>query len=268
MTLRIRSLSEIMKPLHAHLSLATVRMMETVIRLRPVEGLARPDRRQVFDDIVQGCRELELIASMVSARKIQELLSEDNPSPERFHELVIELQGRMIDEMSMPRFFSFSLGEVEYYNNPTKDWDEVIQRFPSAITDIEEMGKCFALSRYAGAVFHSVQAIECSLIEFGKFLEVKDPKSGWTAVIGKLATLVSKTKYPDLPPHFQNHFAFLEQMHATISALNNAWRNKISHAQGRLVLMTSEFNQDVAEEIIVASRSYMRRLATELPEIT
>jgi hypothetical protein len=63
----------------------------------------------------------------------------------------------------------------------------------------------------------------------------------------------------------QNHFAFLEQMHGTIGALNRAWRNKISHAQGRLVLMTSEFSPEVAEEIMVASRSFMWRLATELP---
>jgi hypothetical protein len=54
-------------------------------------------------------------------------------------------------------------------------------------------------------------------------------------------------------------------MHATAGALNNAWRNNFSHAQGKLVLMTSEFSRDIAEEIMVASRSFMRRLATEMP---
>ena len=133
-------------------------------------------------------------------------------------------------------------------------------------TDVEEMSKCFALARYAGAVFHSVQAIECGLIEFGKFLNVTDPKSGWTAVNNKLATLVTKTKYSALDPIHQEHFGFLEQMHGVTGALNNAWRNKISHAQGRLILMTSEFSPEVAEEIMIASRSFMRRLATELPK--
>ncbi len=130
------------------------------------------------------------------------------------------------------------------------------------------MSKCFALSRYAGAVFHSVQTIECGLLDFGNFLGVNDPRSGWTAVSGKLAVLVTKTKYPDLDPLYQQHFTFLEQVQATVSALNSAWRNKISHAQGRLVLMTSEFLSEVAEEIMIASRSFMRGLATEMPTRT
>ena len=108
-------------------------------------------------------------------------------------------------------------------------------------------------------------AIEAVLIAFGKFLNVTDPKSGWTAVSGKLAMLVTKTKYHDLDPLYQKHFPFLEQMHGVVEALKSAWRNKISHAHGRLVLMSSEFSPDVAEEIMVASRSFMRRLATEMP---
>ena len=82
-----------------------------------------------------------------------------------------------------------------------------------------------------------MQAIECGLIEFGKFINVNDPKSGWTAVNKRLETLVTETKYPDLELLYQKHFAFLEQMHGTVGPLNTAWRNKISHAQGRLVLM-------------------------------
>jgi hypothetical protein len=199
---------------------------------------------------------------------VVKLLSETSPSMERVRALVLELQDRMIDEMSMPRFLSLEVGEAAYYNKPFGGWAEIIERFPSAITDIEEMGKCFALSRYAGAVFHSVQAIECGLIELGKFLDPNDPRPGWAGVTSRLTTMVAKGSYPNLAPRFQQNFAFLEQMQATILGLNNAWRNKISHAHGRLVLMTSEFSPDVAEEIMLASRSFMRRLATEMPEVT
>ncbi len=41
---------------------------------------------------------------------------------------------------------------------------------------------------------------------------------------------------------------FLEQMHGTIEGLKNAWCNKISHAQGKLTLLTADFSPDVAEE--------------------
>jgi hypothetical protein len=270
---RLWSLGEIMKPFHAHLYIAYVRGMETVQnglnekwfgrQLLPMIDLAKA--REVFQNNLEMCKELGLIASTVSAHRVVNLLSETSPSQERIRALVVELQDRMIDEMSMPRFLSLTVDEAAYYNKPTRGWAEVIERFPSAIIDIEEMGKCFALSRYAGAVFHSIQAIECGLIEFGKFLEVNDPISGWTAVSKRLDLLVNQTKYPDLAPRYKDNFAFLEQMHGTVDSLKNAWRNKISHAHGRLVLMTSEFSPDVAEEIMVASRSFMRRLATEMP---
>ncbi len=87
-----------------------------------------------------------------------------------------------------------------------------------------------------------------------------------TAVSSQLDKLVSKTKFHDLAPLFQQHFAFLEQMQGAVAALKKAWRNKISHAHGKLVLLTSEFAPDVAEEIIMTTRAFMRRLATELPQ--
>jgi hypothetical protein len=56
-----------------------------------------------------------------------------------------------------------------------------------------------------------------------------------------------------------------EQVHQTAEALKNAWRNKISHAQGRLVLMTATFSPEIAEEILFGTRAFMRRLADGLP---
>ncbi len=58
---------------------------------------------------------------------------------------------------------------------------------------------------------------------------------------------------------------FLEQVQGTIQALQFAWRNKVSHAHGKLTVMTGDFNPEVAEEILYASRAFMRRLATDAP---
>jgi hypothetical protein len=63
----------------------------------------------------------------------------------------------------------------------------------------------------------------------------------------------------------QQHSQFLEQIDATIEALKSAWRNKISHAQNKLTLLTRDFSREVSEEIVFASRSFMRRLATDAP---
>jgi hypothetical protein len=98
----------------------------------------------------------------------------------------------------------------------------------------------------------------------GRVLVVTDPQTGWNATTKKLNKIM-ETKHPDRTPFQQQHYQSLEQICATVEALKSAWRNKISHAQSRLVLLTSEFNREIAEEILFASRAFMRRLATDAP---
>ena len=178
---------------------------------------------------------------------------------------IAEIQSRLEDELSLNLFFKLPIDKKPYFDKPFEGWEEIIARFPETASNVEEMSKCFALSRYAASVFHSVRAIESGLIHLGKFLGVKDPLSGWTAVTSKLEVLIVKTNYSDLPPEYKSCFPFLEQMQGVAQALKSAWRNKISHAQGSLGLMTEDFSPDVAQEIVISSRSFMRRLATELP---
>jgi len=175
------------------------------------------------------------------------------------------LSGRIKDELRGTFFFFVTTDRADKYNAPLKGWGDVIDRFPEAQMDIEEMNKCLALSRYAATVFHSVNIIERGLIALGPFVGVNDPKSGWTAVTGALDRIVNKTKFPDLEERHKSNFGFLEQLYGTTAALKNAWRNKISHAQGRLVVLNPDFTEEIVDEIVYATRAFMRRLATEMP---
>jgi hypothetical protein len=114
-------------------------------------------------------------------------------------------------------------------------------------------------------VYHSIQIAEIGLIELGKFIEVVDPRSGWTSVTSRLKTIVSK-EFKNRTEFERQHFQFLEQVQGTAEALKNAWRNKISHAQARLALASKDFSPEIAEEILFATRALLRRLAEGLPE--
>ena len=143
--------------------------------------------------------------------------------------------------------------------------EEVIDRFKNSVMDVEEMRKCFALSRYAGCVFHSVQVIEFGLIDIGKWLPaLNDPKAGWPSVTQELERIVN-VPYPKRTPFEQTHFVFIEQTNALMKALKFAWRNKISHAGGKLHVLSPDFAPEIAEEIMMATRGFMRRLAVYLP---
>jgi hypothetical protein len=235
--------------------------------INPLRGAVefdKPAESKKWLDLLQlECIELGLKASVNTIFKLQDVLSKTPISFGEVRSLAAELHGRLIDEMKETFVLTLSVSEAEHYKNPRKDWEKIIDRFPDVVNDIEEARKCFALARYTGAVFHSLQIIEAGLTELGKFINVPDPKSGWTAVTKELKKIVDK-KYNDQTKFEKDNFDFLEQVQGTAEALKNAWRNKISHAQGRLILLSTEFTPEIAEEILFATRAFMRRLAEGL----
>jgi hypothetical protein len=150
------------------------------------------------------------------------------------------------------------------YETPAKKWQKTLAAFPEAKDDIEEMSRCLAFGRHAAAVFHALLVVEHGIIDLGKFIDVADPKTGWDATYKKLKELL-KLGHNGIPDKFKPYFAFLEAINASLESMKVAWRNKISHADKRLTVLTSDFSERVTEEIIIASRSFMRLLATEGP---
>jgi hypothetical protein len=136
-------------------------------------------------------------------------------------------------------------------------------RFQALLDDITA---CHSSRGPSLASVHSTQVVEAGLIELGTYIGVNDPRSGWTAVTHKLTAIIKKA-HGDRTDFEKRHFDFLEQIHGTTEALKNAWRNKIGHAQGRLTLLNKDFTPDIAEEILFASRAFMRRLADGLPSL-
>lgn len=178
-----------------------------------------------------------------------------------------DLRERLEDDFKAHLFLHVPVADSTWYREPEREWEPVLTRFRVTQSDIIECSKCYALGRYPASVFHAMQIVEHGLIQLGIFLEVKDPKSGWTAVCGELAR-ITKNGYGKAKPGERTHFAFLEQMQALAEAMKNAWRNKIDHAHNRLLLLPGEFTQEIARDIILASRAFMLRLARELPKGT
>lgn len=176
-----------------------------------------------------------------------------------------ELRRRFEDDFKGNLFLKLTAQEADQYREPLNGWKEVGGKFPEAIRDIEEMRRCFALERYPASVFHSMQVIEHGLIHLGKWLGVKDPKPGWNATTREL-TRICRLDAKSRDSWETRHFGFIGQMDAVAYSLMTAWRHKIDHASGRLALLPGDFAPEIAEEIISATRGFMRRLAVELPE--
>jgi hypothetical protein len=78
-----------------------------------------------------------------------------------------QIKDRLVDELSTKLFFQIPHSRKKAFEKPTDQWETIIERFPETVQDIEESGRCFALSRYAACVFHCIQVVEVGLIELG-----------------------------------------------------------------------------------------------------
>ena len=275
---QIVSLWDIMKPFQPSLLIAITDMYSNLAANQnlgkiiigkeppdePIDEHLRIELLQITKNWERVCTDLELAASLVSVQRLRRHLENQGATYSPMIRFGEELKGRLRDEMMERFYWSLSLSENDHYANWGKGWEQIIERFKDTLRDIEEMRKCFALSRYAASVFHSVQIVEFGLIELGTFIRVKDPHSGWTAVTARLKD-IAETPYAKRGAFEKANHQLLEQILATVESLKNAWRNKISHAQGRLTVLSSDFQPEIAEEIMLATRAFMRRLSGSIP---
>lgn len=217
----------------------------------------------LLEKTIADMERLGLRTSATHAQKLIDIITRKDPTTD-VHGVITMLRTALHTELDTTLFLHVQSSDARYYREPRHDWDAVIARFGDTVSDVEEANRCLALGRYAAAVFHSTQVIEMGLIELGQFISIPDPKSGFTAVCNELKRILDK-KYDALSDFERSNRSFFEQVYATAEALKNAWRNKISHAQGKLHVMTADFSPQVAQEILYASRAFMRRLAEDMP---
>jgi len=241
---------------------ATTPIEDTELSERPLT-----DAIPGLETLGHECEDLGLTTTRKLVKRTVRLLSRPEPlAPGKFQSLCSEILARLHDELDGVHLMALSAKEVGFYEDWRTGWEEVLGAFPKTIDDIEEASKCYALARYAASIFHVLQAVEIGLIELGTFINVTDPKSGWTAVTAVLKKIVKKDPATRTPFEKEN-FAFLEQVDGAAEAIKTAWRNKISHAQGRLVLLSANFTPEIAEEILFAARAFLRRLADGLAPV-
>jgi hypothetical protein len=215
--------------------------------------------------IYRECIGLELMASAKTVNKIIHLYKNKNSCYREQTQLVDELKGRIVDELEGQFFLALSPSEADRYEHWNEDWAEILIRFGGATRDVEEMNKCFALSRYTASMFHALHVAEWGAICLGDFIGVTDPRKGWGATEKKLRELI-KSGHADLPASLNGKFEFLEQMNREIDSMVLAWRHKVDHAANHLAIVpNTDFTPDIAEHIIGAVRIFMQRICEGIP---
>jgi len=265
---RLISLREIMRSIRLDVLVSLIASLHFTAALQQLIAddepfVATDDAKSLMGYHEDDLTALEFPASVTTIQKIRKAFAAGESGVE-VARLQRELNERITDEAAMRMFFRLTMEEARLYSNPLEKWETIVDRFPNVIDDVEEAAKCWAVSRYAASVYHTTQIVEHGMIELGKFLRAPGSKPGFTETMNEVKRILGKP-YPTRNRFEKKHFAFLEQVHGSVSPLQAAWRNKISHADGKLTLLTKEFSPEVSEDIFYATRGLMRRLAVDMP---
>ncbi|CAM8622654.1 hypothetical protein [Sphingobium sp.] len=134
--------------------------------------------------------------------------------------------------------------------------DQVEEKFPSSVYDIEEAGKCIAIGRYTACVMHLMRALEPALLALQTAVQVDVPKEQWDQIINQIEAKIKEIRK-------RTHSGGDEQWYSEAAShfriIKNAWRNHAQHLHER-------YDEERAVAIYESIRAFMRHLATQLSE--
>jgi hypothetical protein len=161
-------------------------------------------------------------------------------------------------EMSSRLFFSVDASKEDYCQGPHLFGAEVAEKFPSAIYDIEEAGKCLAFDRGTACVFHCVRIMEIGLKSLSQALRIPYAPS-WESHLRQINDKVS-AKYKTKGISWRRDEPLFKELAGDLMSIKIAWRNPTMH-------IVRNYLTDEAEQILQAVRTFMQSLATRFQEV-
>lgn len=203
----------------------------------------------------------ELPGTIDQLQRIKNELTAENATVEYPHNwhLIRALQERFMDDMGRCFLYALSQEDAELFDRTTPFGQKVYEAFPSATLDIEEAAKCLALHRGTAAVFHLMRVMEHGLRATANSLGV-DYAPSWEAYLDQMKPLI-EAKYRNKPPKWRKVERFFKEVYTYLHGVKRAWRNPTMHIEGT-------YTPEIADEIWLAVKSFMRLLSTEVSEKT
>lgn len=205
-----------------------------------------------------------LITSRKAKRICESLMNGELTSPMEASRQLRELRERLDDELKDQYFIHLNPRDVKHYSFPETGWEAIMDRFPEVRHNVIETHKCLALERYGAAVFHILLVAEYGVIQLGNLMKVSGDKPGWSSLDRLVKRISEPFEKRDLDT--QKHTALLENTIPLTKVMKDSWRHKLMHVDNQIVWQDTDFSREVAEEIITATRGFMRKLASELPK--
>lgn len=167
-----------------------------------------------------------------------------------------ELYNRMRDELCQFVFLQVPADRTQYYLDQPQFGAEVADKFPKAVTDIQEAAKCYATGRSTACVFHLMRVMELSVQHLGQKLNVNlVQEKNWHNILDEVDKAIkSLPAQTSAEKAIRNDFA---ESSAHLRMVKDAWRNDVMHPK-------ETYTEEEAERIFRNVKDFMIQLATKL----
>lgn len=143
------------------------------------------------------CLECGLELSTIAVERLRDDIKRgDMKNWTQFSSRIPEIHQRIQDELDLHLFMQIPRDRVNYFQKTGLFGEGVSKAFPSASSDIEEAGNCYATDRNTASVFHSMRVLEHGLRGLAADLKVAFPGpielENWQNIIEKIESEIRK----------------------------------------------------------------------------
>ena len=242
-----------------------------------IRGVVSPEavlRPVDFDELLQQWQELEIECTKMEMKLTADGIRQAITHFRKFRPQVTygmvtirtgELYRLFIGEFREQRFFRLLPGRVNYYSLPEAEdglassfGQNVANKFPDAVYDIREAGRCLALERDTACVLHLMRVLEIGLHHLADRFDVSFERSNWNKIIDQIESAIRQISMASTkPPNWKEDEERFAGIAKEFRYFKDAWRNNANHGRSR-------YDFEEAEVIYRHVRLFMGELAQEL----
>jgi hypothetical protein len=243
-------------------------LMETVLRT-PCD-FEDPDGRITEEDIKRTNAMLELVISFATQFELASV--QDRVSVVKRKLDLTMRHGSLANECRVLReTIDFGLKNQLVYRYPReqgellqrwlKDWEAVLEKFPSAKVDIFAATDLWAMGHFTASVFHSMRILEHGLRALARDVGLSFDIQNWQNIIDQIEAAI-RGLAKSLPRGSEKNesLQFLSSAAKEFSYFKDGWRNYVSHSKG-------VYDVYQARGVLEHARSFMTTLSSRLSEV-
>jgi hypothetical protein len=219
----------------------------------------RESVHEQLGDVSEAAHRIDLTLTAKLAERMREGLSADTKRS-ALAEDYRALHARFQDELEGRWFYYVPLRLAPYYDPEKHTWGQAVDKFPSALFDIAEAGKCFSLGRNTACVLHLMRGLEPVLTSLAARFRVPYDQASWNSAIERISSHIRKLEQAKRKPTgWKADRQFFSELASDFRLFKDAWRNYAMHAY-------QKYDEEEARTIYDGVRAFMRLAATRLAE--